>query len=395
MINLKEFFGFGEAGRKNDSEEDSSSKAVRAQEPEEAVLAESEPEPEPEIASAPEPEPEIVAEPEPEPEPVVYAEPEPEPEPVVYAEPAPEPEPVVYAEPEPEPVVYAEPAPEPEPVVYAEPAPEPEPVVYAEPEPAEAPAEAEREPYVTVIGPDEGPVVSATPIYEEDTQSISEERPLPDWVSFEDIPREEEPAADSGYEDEAPRYATYDTHAAVYGADSSYRRADVDFGAPDQETYYQEVEPEPEPQKGFSIISFDAYVDGNISTMGDVEIQGSVNGDITAKGNVDVEGSVRGDVAGDKIGLYSCKVKGNLNAGTGIVQDPASIVVGNIATRNIILGGKLKGDIETAGLTALRSSAYYVGNLITGSIAVENGAVINGSVRTVIDGDPDEPFDMI
>ncbi|MDR3072535.1 MAG: polymer-forming cytoskeletal protein, partial [Clostridiales Family XIII bacterium] len=188
-------------------------------------------------------------------------------------------------------------------------------------------------------------------------------------------------------------------------ADVEYEAYEDDEVAADaRDAVYMETEeipvpepsaPIPEPEKGYSIISFDAYVDGNISTMGDVEIQGSVNGDITAKGNVDVQGSIRGDVVGEKIGLYDSKVKGNLKAVTGIVQDSNSILVGNIATKNIILGGKVKGDIDTLGMTALRSSAYYVGNLTTGSIAIENGAVINGSVRTITNGDLNEPFEMI
>jgi len=144
---------------------------------------------------------------------------------------------------------------------------------------------------------------------------------------------------------------------------------------------------------GVSLISKEATVLGDIITEGHIDIVGKVRGNVEAEGNVAVRGLVSGDLAGEKIGLYKCRVKGNLNAGTGVVIDSDSVVVGNVDTENVVLGGKLKGDIKAVKMAVLRSDAYFIGDVETESIAVESGAVVNGSIRTLIQGDIEAPFD--
>jgi len=43
----------------------------------------------------------------------------------------------------------------------------------------------------------------------------------------------------------------------------------------------------------------------------------------------------------------------------------------------------------------LRSNSYYIGNVVAGSIAIENGAVVRGSITTLIEGDPEAPFEAV
>jgi cytoskeletal protein CcmA (bactofilin family) len=144
---------------------------------------------------------------------------------------------------------------------------------------------------------------------------------------------------------------------------------------------------------GVSLISKEATVLGDIITEGHIDIIGKVRGHVEAEGNVAVRGLVSGDLSGEKIGLYKCRVKGNLNAGTGVVIDSDSVIVGDVDTDNIVLGGKLKGDIKAVKMAVLRSDAYFIGDVETESIAVESGAVVNGSIRTMVQGDIEAPFD--
>jgi cytoskeletal protein CcmA (bactofilin family) len=150
---------------------------------------------------------------------------------------------------------------------------------------------------------------------------------------------------------------------------------------------------DPKEEMSISLIAKEAFVTGDIMTQGHIDIVGKVNGDVEAKGNVAVQGVIKGNVAGEKIGLYECRIKGDLKANTGVVADSRSTVIGDIETKNIILDGKLKGDINAENVVVLRSNAYYVGDLITESLAIEAGAVINGNVRMLVDGDPDAPFE--
>ena len=144
---------------------------------------------------------------------------------------------------------------------------------------------------------------------------------------------------------------------------------------------------------GVSLISKETTVLGDIITEGHIDIVGKVRGNVEAEGNVAVRGLVSGDLSGEKIGLYKCRVKGNLSAGTGVVIDSDSVIIGDVDTDNVVLGGKLKGDIKAVKMAVIRSDAYFLGDVETESLAVESGAVVNGNVRTYIQGDPEAPFD--
>jgi len=144
---------------------------------------------------------------------------------------------------------------------------------------------------------------------------------------------------------------------------------------------------------GVSLISKEATVLGDIITEGHIDIVGKVRGNVDAEGNVAVRGLVSGDLSGEKIGLYKCRVKGNLNAGTGVVIDSESVIIGDVDTDNVVLGGKLKGDIKAMKMAVIRSDAYFLGDVETESLAVESGAVVNGNVKTVVQGDLEAPFD--
>ena len=144
---------------------------------------------------------------------------------------------------------------------------------------------------------------------------------------------------------------------------------------------------------GVSLISKEATVLGDIVTEGHIDIVGKVRGNVDAEGNVAVRGLVSGDLSGEKIGLYKCRVKGNLSAGTGVVIDSDSVIIGDVDTENVVLGGKLKGDVKAIKMAVIRSDAYFLGDVETESLAVESGAIVNGNVRTVVQGDLEAPFD--
>jgi cytoskeletal protein CcmA (bactofilin family) len=163
------------------------------------------------------------------------------------------------------------------------------------------------------------------------------------------------------------------------------------------ESYTEEpIEAEEEPaEKGISVITREATVLGDILTEGHIDIVGRVKGNIEAKGDVAIHGVVRGDVGGSKIGLYSCRVKGNLDAGLGVIVDDNSIIGGDVKTKNIIFDGKVKGNIDADNVVVLRSHSYCLGDVSAASLAVEPGAILNGKVRTFVEGDLEAPFDEV
>jgi len=155
-----------------------------------------------------------------------------------------------------------------------------------------------------------------------------------------------------------------------------------------------EVEEEP-AERGITVITKEATVLGDIITEGHIDIVGRVKGNIDAKGDVAIHGVVRGDVGGSKIGLYNCRVKGNLDAGLGVIVDDGSIIGGDVRTKNIIFDGKVKGNIEAENVVVLRSHSYCLGDVSAASLAIEPGAILNGKVRTFVEGDLEAPFSEV
>jgi cytoskeletal protein CcmA (bactofilin family) len=91
------------------------------------------------------------------------------------------------------------------------------------------------------------------------------------------------------------------------------------------------------------------YLEGNVETYGNIRIEGKVNGNIKSK---------------SKVAL-----------GHG------SNVNGNIMSQNADIEGEVKGKLEVAELLVLKATAVINGDIITGKLVVEPGAIFNGSCR--------------
>jgi cytoskeletal protein CcmA (bactofilin family) len=178
-----------------------------------------------------------------------------------------------------------------------------------------------------------------------------------------------------------------------YAVAVDIQTAEDSYSGSDDGEYEPAREEAPAEAMNISLIATEAIVTGDIATKGHIDIDGQVKGDIDSKGYVSVQGAVKGNVAGKKIGLYGSRIKGDLKAEVGIVADSNSIIVGDIKTNNIISDGKIKGDIDAESMIVFKSNAYYVGDIDTASLTVESGAILNGRVKMLVDGDSDAPFE--
>lgn len=91
------------------------------------------------------------------------------------------------------------------------------------------------------------------------------------------------------------------------------------------------------------------YLEGNIETFGNIRIEGKVKGDVKSKSKV---------ALGD-----------------------SSQVEGNILAQNADIEGEIKGRIEITELLVLKATAVIHGDIVTGKMVVEPGAVFNGSCK--------------
>ncbi|MCC6837649.1 MAG: polymer-forming cytoskeletal protein [Bacteroidia bacterium] len=88
-----------------------------------------------------------------------------------------------------------------------------------------------------------------------------------------------------------------------------------------------------------------------------------IEGDITTNGDMRIDGSLTGSI----------NVKGKLVVG------PSGMIEGEIICQNADISGAIKGKIGVAELLALKSSSKLTGDIITNKIAIEPGATFSGS----------------
>jgi len=91
------------------------------------------------------------------------------------------------------------------------------------------------------------------------------------------------------------------------------------------------------------------YLEGNVETYGNIRIEGKVTGNIKSK---------------SKVAL-----------GRG------SQVQGNIMSQNADIEGEVKGKLEVAELLVLKATAVINGDIVTGKLVVEPGAIFNGTCK--------------
>lgn len=104
----------------------------------------------------------------------------------------------------------------------------------------------------------------------------------------------------------------------------------------------------------------------NISDSPSVNLIGagtSIEGDITTNGDMRIDGFLQGTI----------NVKGKLVVG------PAGTVEGEIICQNADISGTIKGKIGVAELLSLKSSSKLSGDIITNKISIEPGAAFTGS----------------
>jgi len=109
--------------------------------------------------------------------------------------------------------------------------------------------------------------------------------------------------------------------------------------------------------------------------------------DLLGKTNRIVEGTViKGDIISHADLRLDGQLTGNLIADGRIVIGPAGSVTGDIKCKTADIEGRFNGRIEVDELLSIKAKATITGEVITGRLAVEPGAVFTASctMRNVI-----------
>ncbi|HEY3430257.1 MAG TPA: polymer-forming cytoskeletal protein, partial [Cyclobacteriaceae bacterium] len=89
------------------------------------------------------------------------------------------------------------------------------------------------------------------------------------------------------------------------------------------------------------------------------------------EGNIETYGNIR--VEG--------KVVGNVKSKSKVALGNSSNVQGNIIAQNADIEGEVRGRLEVSELLVLKATAVINGDIVTGKLVVEPGAVFNGSCK--------------
>ena len=157
----------------------------------------------------------------------------------------------------------------------------------------------------------------------------------------------------------------------------------------------QPMQPRTEGGGGLTTIAKGTVIIGEINADGDVELLGSVKGKIASQGDIKANGKVIGDLIGRDIDLVACAVQGNIIASGLVTVDGDSVVVGDVKGENFCLDGKIKGNVTVEKEAKFQPKAILAGNVTTASIAMSQGAKIQGEVNIPLsEKETDMSFDI-
>src|ERR1700751_1052771 len=91
---------------------------------------------------------------------------------------------------------------------------------------------------------------------------------------------------------------------------------------------------------------------------------------------------IKGEVTGSESLYIDGKIKGTVNlTDNRVTIGRNGIVHANIPAREVVIMGKVQGNLQCSDRVDIRSEGSLTGDVITQRISVEDGAVLKGSVQ--------------
>lgn len=101
---------------------------------------------------------------------------------------------------------------------------------------------------------------------------------------------------------------------------------------------------------------------------------------------------IAGTISGDSDFLISGQVDGDCDLDGTVTLAKEGVWNGTIKAGNVIVSGHVEGDIIAAGKVEITDTARIAGTVTGGAIAVAEGAVVEGVMKTT---DRSEPLEFV
>ena len=87
---------------------------------------------------------------------------------------------------------------------------------------------------------------------------------------------------------------------------------------------------------------------------------------------------IHGDVKVSGSLLIYGKVFGNIQSNGAVQTANGSVINGNISAKDVVIGGKVDGDLDVEKKVTLGDTSYFSGNLKAAILTIEEGAKFDG-----------------
>jgi cytoskeletal protein CcmA (bactofilin family) len=93
--------------------------------------------------------------------------------------------------------------------------------------------------------------------------------------------------------------------------------------------------------------------------------------------------SFTGDIIGEEDLVIRGKLKGQLSMKYhSLVIDQGALIEGDIHTKDITIGGEVKGNVFASGKVLITSTGKMAGDISASKISIMDGAQFKGSIKT-------------
>lgn len=129
-----------------------------------------------------------------------------------------------------------------------------------------------------------------------------------------------------------------------------------------------------------------SYMEGSLKCKGDIHIAGIFKGNVESESKVVICADVNGNITAKALELSNCHLVGDITVSGSVIVADSATVEGKISAGELVCAGQVKGDLEVQGNVVLKAGTSVNGNIMTGTMSMEAGAFINGSVEMNVGG---------
>lgn len=131
-----------------------------------------------------------------------------------------------------------------------------------------------------------------------------------------------------------------------------------------------------------TVISKNTVIDGNIRSLANMQVDGNIKGNVETTRDIDMSGKVVGDMKCNNATMNSAAMQGNMVVKGKMRMDRDTILIGDLSSQYADVNGRIRGKLDIAGKAELKRDAIVFGDINASTIAVTDGAIIQGYVNT-------------